>query len=698
MNAANGFSALLNPASVAVIGATDEVTKLRGRLLKILVGRGYPGKIYPVARKAGTVQGLRAHPTVGAIGEPVDLAMVAVPAASVSGVLDECAEAGVRSVIVHTASDGEHDLNQVIAKFAARTGIRVLGPNTEGVYNVVGQVAANFAPVLDPALSTSETLADRDDRVSIVSQSGGVGFGMYGEAVRAGIGFRHVVITGGEADVDLLSATEALLDEGESRAIVWFVEGIRNPERFAAVASRAADAGVPLIAMKVGRSEAGRRSAISHTGALAGADAAYDAMFDRYGVVRVSDLEEVVGAAAVLGRGRLPRGDRVAIATTTGGLGGWAADLCGAAHLRTPELSGALRTELDEFIPSYGSTANPIDVTADALQNGGTGLVRALAAVGAADEIDSVAVLLNLAAPGRIESMASILHPALASFAKPVVFVSSSPAAAENIAAVRAAGASYASLRGATLGLAAALRYAQFRERWAARATRREPRLCPALGSSAQQLLQSCGVTLAPETVARSESEAVAFADQTGYPVVLKVSSPDIPHKTEAKAVALDLSTADEVRAACQRVLDNARTYRPEARIAGIQVQKMMPPGREMVLGMVRDEDFGPMLMLGFGGIYVDVLRDVVFQPVPVGPADARRMISGLRGSEVLNGVRGEAGADVEALAGLIVRLSELIEDTGDRIVELDLNPVVVYPPGQGYAVVDALVVEREEA
>jgi acyl-CoA synthetase (NDP forming) len=699
------LNALLAPRSVAIVGASADKRKIRGRLLATLVGAGYAGKIFPVSASSTEVQGLKAYASLRDIGEPLDLAMIAVPAAQVGTVLDDCEAVGVGAVIVHSSGPAAQDepgadIGERISRFVGRTGIRVLGPNSEGIYNVAGRVAANFAPVV--GTGGDAALADAGGAVSLVSQSGAIGFALYARGTAEGLAFRHVITTGNEIDLECLEIVEALVAEGRSSAIMMFIEGFSRPERFIGVARRAAEAKIPLVVMKVGSSEAGQRAALSHTAHLAGDDAAYNAVFDQYGVIRVGDIEEMLGVTSVLARGNHAAGRAVAIATTTGGAGGWASDLCSAAGLSVPPLAPATRARLDQIVPAYGSTANPVDITAQALEDGGASLVGVLREIEADISLNGAMVMMNMASAGRIAGLEPTLAPLLRDMRKPVVFHSPSPPAFENVAALARLGAPYASMRGATLGLAASARYGAFLQRAGNLSASGSPATgvdtaVPTGGASLGRWLGESGIVMAGEAFAQTADAAAAAAAALGFPVVMKIASPDIQHKTEARGVLLGLTDETAVAAGFDTVVGNARAYLPTARIDGVQIQKMMPPGIEMVVGMVRDRDFGPVLMLGLGGVLVEVIKDVAFAPVPVDRDAARRMIDRLKGKAILHGVRGKPPADIEALVDLLMNVSRLIEQAGDGIVEIDLNPVILYPEGQGYAVVDALIVGKED-
>jgi acyl-CoA synthetase (NDP forming) len=694
------LSSFFEPASIAVVGASDVATKLRGKVLKLLVDSGFRGPVYPVHPTAATIQGLKAYPDLGAIPGGAELVLVVTPGEAVPGVIEAAARSGAKAaVILSSGVDPE-----ALAAAAGPAGLRYMGPNTEGYFQL-GGVAATFAAVVDEALGEADAPRRPGRPVSIVSQSGGLGFAIYGRGRRENLDFKSVITTGNEGDLECLDFVDHLLDEGESGVILMFIEGLKSPGRLADVAAKAADRGVPLVVMKIGRSEAGQRAAVSHTAHLTGADTAYDAVFERYGVIRVFDQEEMLAAAAALSR--FPRGRvrKVAIVTTSGGAGAWAADLCGTVGIDAPLLSAELQAELAAHIPVFGSAANPIDVTAQAVEDGGRTLLKVLERLDRSDEIDAVIVNMGLAKPGRVEDLADVLGPILRGARKPILFHSHILPIEENLAALARFGAQgFHSFRGCAAALRALDRHAEFLERWAGSEAPDKPGPPCVAGvkagvlddSATRRLLAAYQIPTPPDTLARSRDEAVAAATALGGPVVLKIQSPDIPHKTEAGGVALGVQP-DAVAAAYDRILANAAHHAPEARIEGVLVQKMAAKGHEVVIGVVRDPDFGPMVMLGSGGIYLEVLKDVVFASPPIFPAQALRLILRLKTAPILQGTRGQGPADLEALAGLVSRVADLAR-TETSIDQLDLNPVFVHPRGEGVTAVDALVVAGEPA
>jgi acetyltransferase len=692
------LSSFFKPSGIAVVGAADDPGKLRGRLFKLLLDSGYAGAVYPVHPKGGTIQGRPAYANLASIPSGVELVLVATPGASVPDIVEEAVAAGVKAAVILSSAVDQTALKRAVGA----SGLRLIGPNSEG-YFCVGAVAATFSQVVESALAEGPSPPRPGRKVSIVSQSGGLGFALYGRGRRECLDFHAVITTGNEADLECLDFVEHLINEGESGVILMFIEGFKTPSRFASVAAKAASQGVPIVAMKVGRSEAGQRAAISHTAHLAGADTAYDAVFERYGVIRVFDHEEMLAAAAAFSRLRRGRVRRAAVVTTSGGAGAWAADVCDAFGIDVPLLSASVQRQLGEHIPAFGSTANPIDVTAQAVEDGGRTLITVLEQLQRISEVDAVIVNMGLAKPGRVRALGQVLAPLFQEACKPILFHSHILPSEENLAALaELGGQGFHSLRGCAAALQALEQHAAFQERWRCRAPEREPgtprstaRATGVLDEAATRtLLEAYSIPVPRTILACSRTQAAEAAAAIGFPVVLKIQSPDIAHKTEAGGVALDVGGGD-VEAAFDRIMANARRYRPDGRIEGVLVQKMMPPGHEVVIGIIRDADFGPLIMLGSGGIYLEVLKDVVFALPPIDRSEALRLIDRLKTAPILKGVRGQRAGDIDALADLVTRVGELAR-AENGIDQLDLNPVFVYSRGEGVVAVDALAVARD--
>lgn len=692
------LSSFLKPSSVAVVGAANDPAKLRGKLLKLVVDSGFDGPIYPIHPRETTIQGMAAYPSLCDLPEPVDLVLIATPGSTVPAIIRDAVSNGNRAAVILSSGVDIDELTAAVGD----SGLRYMGPNTEG-YFVPGSVAATFSAVVGNVLAGGRTGATSGRKLSIVSQSGGLGFALFGRGLAEHLDFESVVTTGNEGDLECLDFVDHLIDAGESDVIILFIEGLKTPGRFAEIAAKAADRKIPLLVMKIGRSEAGQRAAVSHTAHLTGADTAYDAVFERFGVLRVFDQEELLAAAAALVRFPRVPARRVAVVTTSGGAGAWAADICGASGIEVPLLSEALQAQMAQYVPDFGSTANPVDVTAQAVEDGGRTLVRVLEILDKSDEIDAMVVNMGLAKRGRVAALGDLLEPLFANSSKPILFQSHIKPIDENMGELaRLGGQGFHSLRGCASALAALDSHARFQSDWAGW----QPVVAegqPILPVGARGVVEEDSVTrlllhyripMPPSALASTAQQAAESADKMGYPVVLKIQSPDIAHKTEAGGVELGVG-AGQVAPAYDRIMANASDYAPNARIEGVLVQKMMPKGHEVVIGVQRDPDFGPLLMIGAGGIYLEVLKDVVFSPLPIDRDRALSLTRRLKTAPILEGVRGEAAGDMDALADLIVQVGELaIQEPA--LSQFDLNPVFVYPEGQGVVCVDALVVAGE--
>lgn len=690
---------LLSPASVAVVGASPDASKLRGKLLQLLRLGRFGGRIFPVNPAHKEIQKLTAYPTIAALPEIPDLALIVVPGPGVPLALQEAAVAGVGAAIVYSSGVSL----EAVRRGVGGRGLRFLGPSSEGLIARSHQLAATFAPAAETLLCSPPVPAGQR-RIAFVSQSGGLGFALAGRAHSQQLNVNCVITTGAEGDLDCLDVIEQLLIEDPPGAIALIVEGLKHGARLGAVAALAADRNVPIVALKLGRSQAGRRAALSHTARLSGTDAAFEAAFERYGIVPVSDQEQLLSVLAGLTRCRWRRIRRAAIVTTSGGVGVWAADLCGAQGIEVPELSDEVRRDLDLWVPSFGSTQNPVDVTAQAVEGTGEGIVRTVERLVGSDELDAVIVNMGLSAPGRIAKLLPTLTGLRNDQDKPILFHSHIEPAKENIEALATAGrAVHGSLRGCALALSAIDRYAGFLEKRAAHPPANNRRSPPFLFASPAALdyatvcalLAAYDVPTPPAVLVRDASDAREAARALGGRVVLKIQSPDVAHKTEVGGVVLDVA-ADAAAQAYERVIANTARVLPAARIEGVLIQRMMPPGHEVVLGVLRDEDFGPLVMVGAGGIYVEALADVCFALAPIDLHEAHALVDRLKTSAILRGARGRPPADVDALAALIVRLSQLAIDQAGTVDQLDLNPVLVYPQGQGVVAVDALVSAHE--
>jgi acyl-CoA synthetase (NDP forming) len=693
------------PASIALIGASRDLEKIPGRLLSMLRKNDFPGKLYPINPNYSDIDGLKCYPSIADVGQPVDLAVVIIPARAVLGALEQCAAVGVKNAVIISSGFAEEGgdsaaMQDAIVALAKRTGMRISGPNAEGFYSEVQKVAATFSPTVDVKPGHVPLVATRR-RIGIVAQSGGIGFAIKHRAKALGVAISYVVSAGNESDLGAGEFLEYMVQDASTDVILLFIEGIRDVDKFLAAARRAAELGKPVIVTKVGRSGAGERAAASHTASMAGWSAAYDAVFAKYGFIVSNDLDEAVTIAAVLATNPMPKGDRVAVLTVSGGAGIWGADTVSLQGLQVPELSDAIQAEIMKLLPSYGSARNPIDVTAQGVHSGG--LQRSIDLLDVSDEVDAILVVQSFSSDTRMPFKQAQLKPVIDAQRKPVVFYSYT--LPSDFARRELAKSGVVVLSGLTHA-GVALRRMVERARFAlappldaAASSRRDlsTHLKSAVLSEADSkaLLHAAGIALPDEVLVTEKGALDAAIARTGFPLVMKIQSPDIPHKSEVGGVRVNIATKGEVFLAFEALLENARKHRPDAAIQGVLVGPMAKKGVEIIIGTMLDATFGPMIMVGLGGITTELFRDVIYRPAPVSAAEATAMLAELKAAPLLNGFRGAAKGDIAALSHLIAQVSMLAAVHRDQISEIEINPVLVHPQGQGVTIVDALVVRK---
>src|SRR6266436_3659032 len=693
------------PGSIALIGASRDQEKIPGRLLSMLRKNEFPGKIYPVNPNYGDIDGLKCFSSIDDVGQPIDLAIVIIPAKAVLGALKQCAAAGVRNAVIISSGFAEEGgdsaaMQDAIAALAKKTGMRISGPNAEGFYSEVQRVAATFSPTVDVKANEQQLVATKR-RIGIVAQSGGIGFAIYHRARALGIALSYVISAGNESDLGAGEFFEYMVQDASTDVILLFIEGIRDVEKFLAAARRAAEVGKPVIVTKVGRSGAGERAAASHTASMAGWSAAYDAVFAKYGFIVSNDLDEAVTIAAVLTTNPMPKGDRVAVLTVSGGAGIWGADTVAMQGLQVPELSELIQMEIRKLLPSYGAAGNPIDVTAQGVHSGG--LQRSIDLLDISDEVDAILVVLSLSSDTRMPLKQAELKPVLSAQNKPIVFYSYT--LPSHFARTEFAASGAVVLSGLThvgVAIRQMVRRARFRLAPPADAAALPPRDISAHLKSAtlsefdsKSLLRDAGIALPDEVLVTERGELDAAIARAGFPLVMKIQSRHIPHKSEAGGVRVNITTKGEAFTAYGTLLDNAAKHRPDAVIQGVLVGPMAKKGVEIIIGTLTDKTFGPMIMVGLGGITTELFRDVTYQPAPVSAKEACAMLASLKAAPLLNGFRGATKADVAALAQLISQVSVLAARHAKEISEIELNPVLVHAEGRGVTVVDALVVRK---
>ena len=709
------LSALLWPNAVAVIGASPDPHILRGRIMEVMNSHAFAGTIYPISRSHEEINGQRCYPSIDKVPTQVDLAVLIIPAQFVPDTLAACGEAGVRAAQILTSGFAEETgndgaaLQDEIRAIALKYDMAVFGPNSEGFANTLNALCPTFSPVVDKTEVPLLPPGRKDGHITVVAQSGGMGFAFYDHGRPKELPFNYIVTTGNEACLETLDVVDHLLDEGKTDAFILFMEDVKNGARLAQVGEKALKAGKPIIVTKIGTSDAGARAAASHTASLAGSYQAYQGIFQRYGIIEGGNTEEIVDIAAGFsyhGK-KLPRGRRVGICTASGGGGGWMADLCVQAGLEVPELDAKTRATIDAYLPAYGTSQNPIDATAQAVRVTGYGGLARMAA--ASDVLDGIITVASCRSPAVLQREVEDLHKLAEEADKPILFCSYTRPHADATSILSKAGFPlYSNMANCARAMAEMANYREHRERFLAapkiKSTEAIVRDNVAAQLSAapnvlceyevKPMLAAYGIGSAEENLAKTADAAVALAEKISGPTVLKIQSPDILHKTEVGGLALNLETAEDVRTAYDTVMKAATEQ-----THGVLVQAMAPKGHEMIIGINHDATFGPMLMLGFGGIHVEVNPDVAMAPVPLDRPSATDLLNRLRGRAILDGVRGEGPADVDALLDSVVKLSCFAADHGSVIAELDLNPVLVHSKGAkaqgGVTVVDALLVKR---
>jgi acetyl coenzyme A synthetase (ADP forming)-like protein len=682
--------AFFEPQVVAVVGANRQRGKIGAEILNNLIAAGFTGTVVPVHPTAGTIAGLTAYRRVTDIPGAVDLAMIVVPADQVLAAVDDCISKQVRAICVISAGFSECGADgrareAALVERVRRAGCRLIGPNCMGLLNTDPAVRLNatFSPVYPPA-----------GTVAMSTQSGALGLAILDYARRLGIGISSFVSIGNKADVSGNDLIQYWAEDQRTSVILLYLESFGNPKKFSEIARRVGRTR-PIVAVKAGRSSAGSRAAASHTGALASNDVVVDALFRQAGVIRTERLEEMFDVAALLSHQPVPRGPRVAILTNAGGPGILAADACEAHGLQLPSLGDATRAELRSFLPAAASVGNPVDMLASAPPDH---YRRALAAILRDQAVDSVITIFIPPLVTDPQDVAAAIAAAVDRTSdKPVlgVFMRSEGAPA-TLAPIPA----YAFPEDAALALARVTAYAQWRARPVVPAPALErfdeagirqmvERVLDrgagwARPDEVQALLTAAGITTAGSQVVADVEAAVRAAARLGFPVALKALGPTLLHKTERRAVALNIVDEAGVRAAHH---DFAARFGAE--MSAVLVQQMVPRGVEMIVGALQDPVFGPLVACGTGGVLVDVLADTSFRLHPLSASDAVEMVAELRGSRLLRGYRGSEPADEGALREVLLRLSRLVS-VAPEIQELDLNPVIVLH--RGACVADARV------
>jgi acetate---CoA ligase (ADP-forming) len=712
---------LLKPQSVAVVGASPNPSFVSS-IFRNVIELGFEGSAYPVNPRYGEVAGRACYASLREVPESVDHVVVGVPGRLLPEILADAEANGagcldiVSAGFAELAGDEGASRQRELREWSARTGIRVVGPNCLGLLSMPGKLRALFG-WYEPIVPGG---------VAVVLHSGQMASSVATPLSDRGIGFSYIVTSGNEADLEAADFMRYFVEDPGVKVIGAFLEQFRSPEKLVAVAGLAAERGKPIVVLKLGRSEGARRAARAHTGSLVGSDRVVEAVFRRHGIQRVHSVDEMFETLAIFHAPRLPKGDRVGLIFVSGGAAGLTHDLANETGINVPPLDEATAARLAAVVPEYGSVGNPVDITGQGVFEQPI-LEGAVAALAEAPNIDTIAYGRGFPARldkqgivGRVFSQAVERYPdklfLIFSLVGGRMFPQPAPSPPMVDPIGQLGGIPFLQDTGyAYRAIAALNRYAAFQRR---RASGRPPRLSPAsAGDRARSYLASIraqrgrgdraltereskhvlaiyGIPTPREALATTADGAVTAARTLGSPVVLKIESPDILHKTEAGGVRVGLDEPAQVSRAFEEVVAAARAHRPDAEIRGVLVQEMVGGGVELILGMSRDADFGPTVAVGLGGVLVELLDDVQVRVPPLGADEASGMLDGLRGRRLLDGVRGAPPADLAGAVDAIVRFGELAADLANAAEEIDLNPLVVLE--QGVCALDCLIVPRQ--
>lgn len=692
------LEALIKPKSVAVYGASRSPGKVGYDVVANLKKGGFAGPILPINPSADEILGLKCYPDLKSSGQTVDLAVLVVPTKHVPGAARDAIAGGAKAIICITAgfkeTGAEGKAKELeLTQICREAGVRLMGPNCLGLINGYHKMNASFAAKMPPA-----------GGISVLSQSGALCTAILDWADERRIGIGKLMSIGNKADVDETDLLRALADDDETKVIVAYLESIMQGPEFvkaAEIASRKK----PVIVFKAGSTSAGAKAASSHTGSLAGGDKAYAAAFEQCGIVRADDFEILFDCAVAMYMQPPPKGKRVCIVTNAGGPGIMCADAAEQAGFEVGSLTPAVADALRPLLPSSASVANPVDVLGDA-DHERYGL--ALRAAYNDDAVDAMIVVLTPQSMTRFIETAELIAEVCKDRRKPVLscFMGGTDVKAARARLVELQIPDYPSPDRAVKALRHMYDYSMWLQRPVQVATQfpvnkrrvetiieqhRKAGLTFIGEAAGKEIMTAYGFTVPKGQLCTSADEAVSVADSVGYPVAMKIASPDIIHKSDMGGVRLNLATADAVRDAFDLMMLRCGRRAPTAKLEGVYLERMAPKGREIILGMSRDPQFGPMVMFGIGGVFVEVMKDVTFHLTPISAQDALDMIKATKSYNYLKGVRGQAGSDIDAIALGIQRVSQLVTDFPE-IEELDINPFMVGPVGAGAIVADARI------
>jgi acyl-CoA synthetase (NDP forming) len=694
MNKPSNFERILNPQSVAIIGASEDPSRIGGKPLAYMLKQGYGGTLLPVNPKRQTVQGVKAYASIDALDRTPDMAVVAVPATAVLEAVTALAQKGTAGAILFSAGFAEVGqegaaLQDEVVAVARAHGMRLIGPNSLGMVNPRVHFYGSFATGLELGFP-------EPGGVGIVSQSGAYGAHLMTAAVAAGIGLSMMVMTGNEADLTLGDVVNMLVDDPHTKVIALYSEGIRQSETLVSALERARATKKPVVIMKVGQSALGQAAALSHTASVAGDDRVFDAVMRELGVIRVQTTEQMLDIARLATRGIYPAHNTLGVFTVSGGAGVIISDAAAARDLAMPAMPQAAQNKLRELLP-FCTPTNPVDTTAQVLNDMSllTTFTESLVVDGNYQSILGFVTYTATAA-----TSGERVRQALKSVAQEHpdrLYVLNAMGDADKLKRYEEDG--FTIFEDPSRAVAAIAAMGRYGQSFAETSKQAPPQVSAGdlpddtpSEAQAKALLSQAGIAVVPETVCTTADAAVAAAAALNEPVVMKIVSPDILHKTEIGGVLLNVDGEAAVREGFNTLMQRAKENAPQARIDGVLVAKQIAGGVQCLLGVQQDPVFGPMAVFGLGGIFVEILDDVVLHRCPFGEDVAMQLIQGIRAAPLLLGARGQPKADVQALATMLSRLSAFAAAAGPRLQSIDLNPVFVLPEGGGAFAADAVI------
>ena len=706
------LSRLLDPQSVAIVGVSENPARIGGRLFKYLTKHGYKGHLSLVNPKYQELNGVACYASVSDIPVQIDCALIAVPEKYVLSVLSECADINVGSAVIFSSGFAEmgrsgKEAQNKIKELARTKNLRICGPNCIGLINFNSHTALSFSQLLE-----IDTLIPGN--IGFISQSGALGGSLVNRAQDKNIGLSYFISSGNEADLDVSDYLKHLVvHDDKTKVIAAVIEGIRDGAKFVEAAELAVSHRKPIIVLKIGETEIGKRAAVSHTGSMTGSDSVIDAVFNQQGVVRVRNYDELFQTASLFAQEQIPKGNRVGILTSTGGGGIIMADYYTKLGLMVPEPSQKTKDLASKEIAAFGKVANPFDLTGQIFSDPEM-FKRCMKLFVEEDNFDIIQVNVSMVAGQSSEYRAAMILDAIEGNSKPIVTWWAAGSLSDP--GINALNGSRVTLFRApdrcARAVASLVKYhRQIETPRPDNIPRRGSDDSPSLKEAgamlqtadsslsehqSKALLNLYGIPITREMVSTSAPDAVRFAEEIGFPVVLKVDSPDILHKSEANAIRVGIGSKEEIIQIYDVLIENARKYNSDARINGILVQEMIRGGSEVMIGMSQDPQFGPTIVFGLGGIFVEILKDISLRVVPLSSADAEQMVKEIKGYPILTGVRGKRRADIEAIVDALQRISRLAQDWKDTISEIDINPLIVYDEGHGLKAADALVVLKK--